>query len=80
MKRWSVVCDFPAQPADESADESADQRAGQSASSYDDLEVGGEENLDACCAAGALALGVGLSAKPRRKQGSKTVRRRLFGG
>ena len=43
------------------------------------LDVGGEENLDAYYAAGALALGVGLSAKPRRKRDRKPVRRRLFG-
>ena len=37
------------------------------------LDVGGEENLDAHYAAGALALGVGLSAKPRRKARQETV-------
>ena len=37
------------------------------------LDVGGEENLDAYYAAGALALGVGLSAKPRRKARQETV-------
>ncbi|MGB4708271.1 MAG: hypothetical protein WBH50_16390 [Fuerstiella sp.] len=42
------------------------------------LEVLDEKSLDSYYAAGALALGVGLSLKPRRKQEPKTARRRRF--
>ena len=42
------------------------------------LEVVDEKSLDAYYAAGALALGVGLSFKPRGKSPSKTNRRRRF--
>ena len=42
------------------------------------LDVVDEKSLDAYYAAGALALGVGLSLKPRGKSPSKTNRRRRF--